>query len=210
MCMVPLHWITTVSGRLLSPVNGSVLWSASLSRTGLRDGSTSVVLFRYRLSKVCCNTNQSSDRFVSPVSHYLAEPGISLVLTSDLSDFPCCRHRMNLSLSGKRYSQIELHTQQIVILLVLNRAWSFGFMCVGSIVFGQFSHTSSFSCQALKVSRGFEPASAGFILYDYIHGSCHLSIRSRIGLTVSQSRKWMCSLQPRAVSNVSASFHVSV
>jgi hypothetical protein len=68
---------------------------------------------------------------------------------------------MNLGLPGKRSSQFELHTQQIVIHLVLNRAWSFGFMCVGSIVLGQFTYASSIFPPSPGSNRLIEPAPAG-------------------------------------------------
>lgn len=45
----------------------------------------------------------------------LTETIISLVLNWELSDFPCCRHRMDFGASRKGTSWTELHTQQTVM-----------------------------------------------------------------------------------------------
>jgi hypothetical protein len=142
MCMVPLHWITTVLGWLPFSVNGFVLWSASLSRADLRCGSISVVLFRNRFSKRIIsriNLGIGSFRLQQKNLTVRNQPCVG----SGQSDFLCCGHRMDLGLSGKRIWQFELHTQQFVILWYQNRAWRFAYMCLGAIVFGQSIQASS-------------------------------------------------------------------
>jgi hypothetical protein len=100
MCMDPLHWQTPVLGQQLSYVNGFMLWFASLSRADIRFGPISVGPFRNFLSKGCRSTNQSSDRFVSPVKWGSIFQILPRVGFGPL-DSRFCRHRTGFGLFGK-------------------------------------------------------------------------------------------------------------
>jgi hypothetical protein len=75
-------------------------------------------LFCFVIGFQRCAVTRINPRIVSfrLQSYYLTEPDIGLVSTLDSSNFPCCRHWMNLGSSRKRSSQTGLHTQQFVIL----------------------------------------------------------------------------------------------
>lgn len=108
--------ITTVLGWLSFHVNGFMSWCGSLR------GSI-IAAVQLRLSCIVNGFQRCTASRIDPRTgsfrlqkEGLTEPELSPVLASDMSDSFLCWHWIDLGSSSKRFSQIVLHTQQLVVL----------------------------------------------------------------------------------------------